>query len=84
MEFSLTNRNTSGYSSHRESNCVVPRIVAAGRSSNEDRIKKMEHKHIATSGIMPMSMFILAFRMLTVSGGKSLSSACMDVVSTRT
>jgi hypothetical protein len=45
----------------------------------------MEHEYIATKSIMPMSMFTLAYRMLImVPGRKSLSSACILVLHTRT
>ena len=45
----------------------------------------MEHKHIATTTIMPMSMFVRTYRMLIVVPGKlSLSSVYIQVMFTKT
>ena len=45
----------------------------------------MEHKHTATTSIMPMSMFIRTYRMLIMAPDKlSLSSACTQAKFTKT
>jgi hypothetical protein len=45
----------------------------------------MEHKHTATTLIMPMSMFIRTYRMLIMAPDKlSLSSACIQAMFTKT
>ena len=48
-------------------------------------VQEMEHKHIATTSIMPMSMFIRTYRVLIMVPDKlSLSSACIQAMFTKT